>query len=68
MLKLTITQERPSEHGDYTFTEKTEFMSEELTVLTNIIIRLEECNKVHETTYRIERVGENDGIQKIKGR
>ena len=67
MWKLTITQTRKSEHGDYTVTDTVEYLNETLLALTTLIMRLTDCEEVHETTYKIEKVGEKDGIQEVEG-
>lgn len=56
MWKLTVVQKRKSESSDYMFEEAIEFISEELSELTNIIERLANACGVRETTYKIEKM------------
>lgn len=58
MWKLTIKQERESDTSDYTFTETIQFNSDDLSELTLLIERLARCEEVHETTYKLEKVGD----------
>lgn len=58
MWKLTIEQERKSKSSDYTFTNKIEFVNDDLAALTMIIAQLADCDEVDETSYKIEKVGE----------
>jgi hypothetical protein len=58
MWKLTIKQERESEHSTYPFTEKVAFTHECLAVLTFMVQKLADCTEVNETEYMIEKVGE----------
>lgn len=56
MWKLTVIQKRKSESSDYMFEEAIEFISEELSELTNIIERLANASGARETTYKIEKM------------
>ena len=58
MWKLTIKQERKSEHSDYPLTDKVEFVSESLDELTMLVERVSHCTAVHKTTFKIESVGD----------
>lgn len=58
MWKLTIMQERASEHGAYNLTEKVSCTSDSLEELCVIIGHFAECNEAYATTYKIEKVGE----------
>lgn len=60
--KLTITQKRKSDYSDYMVESTTEFLSDSVYELGITIGRLSEHEEAHETSYKIEKVGENDGI------
>ena len=58
MWKLTIKQERKSEFSNGTFTERIVFKSKDLSELTILIERFAFCVTDCETSYKIEKVGE----------
>lgn len=60
MWKLTIKQDRKSDSSDYTFKEEVTFFSDDLSELTMLIERMAHCKEACETTYKIEKVGENN--------
>lgn len=62
MWKLTIKQERKSEYTNNTITEKVEFVDEDISRLTSIVLWLESLDETNKTEYKIEKAGENNGI------
>ena len=58
MWKLTITQKRTSEYMEGTINETVEFFHKNISVLTNLICTLQTCENGIETTYKLERVGD----------
>jgi hypothetical protein len=58
MWKLTITQKRKSEYTDGTINETVEFFHRNIGSLTSLVDNLNNYSSGIETTYKIEKVGE----------
>ena len=58
MWKLTITQKRKSEYTDGTVSETVEFFHRNIRTLTDLIDSLHTYENGIETTYKLERIGE----------
>lgn len=60
--KLTIKQIRPIKYGETltTTTERITFVSEDLAELTILIERFAHCETACETSYKIEKAGEDN--------
>jgi len=62
MWKLTITQKRKTEYSDYKMEYDVVFYSDSIYELGITVARLAEHEEADETVYKIEKVGEKDGI------
>ena len=58
MWKMTITQKRKSEYTDGTISESVEFFHRNIGSLTSLVDNLNNFSNGIETTYKIEKVGE----------
>ena len=58
MWKLTVTQKRKSEYTDGTISESVEFSHRSIGTLTSLVDNLNNYANGIETTYKIEKVGE----------
>lgn len=60
MWKLTIIQERLSEGLSYTIKDRVEFVAETIEELAQMVVSISRYAGAIQTSYRIEKVGEED--------